>query len=214
MVKKLTEYTVPLFSSTGSHKGTIFVIHVQAHCGGINHKPGPVSVCACEWCFLWAELQLRTKSGLSLRKQPLCSPLNALIHLWAKGARTYQASPWRTKYSLCHDKRTRWGLISDLLCNLLTSWENYDTFQTFPAFHVAGNISSWNVMCLYVLMCNFASNKSKIRKRPANSHPVARAKIWVWTDILNENVARMTCLDGVPEFLLYRESWRWLAMLF
>lgn len=84
-------------------------------------------------------------------------------------------------------------------------------FSDLACFSCCWNISSWNVMWLYVLMCNFTSNKGIKRKSPTYSCPVACVHIWVWTDILKVNVTKIPCLDSLPKFLVYRETWSWLA---
>lgn len=69
-------------------------------------------------------------------------------------------------------------------------WKIMTLFRPFLLFMLLKNISSWNVMWLYVLMCDFTSNRGRIRKRPPNFHPFACVQIWVWTDILRVNVTK------------------------
>lgn len=95
--------------------------------------------------------------------------------------------PWGSRCRLCRDKRTRRGLVSDVLRTPLAGWENRDTLPTFPAFpvdveyftskrRVAGRVS--------------VSRRGRTRESPANSRPLTSLQIWVQTDVLRANVAK------------------------
>lgn len=85
----------PCFSPSGSTKGPFLLQeHEHTAVGLIINLGLRVSVRVND-AFCELSLDREQSQDPNLRKQPLCSPLNALIHLRAKGTRTYQAGPLR-----------------------------------------------------------------------------------------------------------------------